>query len=114
MQHEGFISKTGLSYPAHCLLVSPPSPHRQPFHPQSVLFQVLYTLDVSQYAIGANEEGNFYHCINKALQKREPLLLHQLSGQVALSVKQHLDTNDTVDTQLSASAVAARHGPLVL
>jgi hypothetical protein len=43
---------------------------------------VFYTLDVSQYAIGANEKDNFYHCINKALQKREPKLLHQLSGQV--------------------------------
>jgi len=44
---------------------------------------VFYTLDVSQYAIGANEKENFYHCINKALQKREPLLLNQLKGQVA-------------------------------
>jgi hypothetical protein len=45
---------------------------------------VFYTLDVSQYAIGtrANEKENFYHCINKALQKREPELMHQLSGQV--------------------------------
>ena len=42
--------------------------------------QVFYTLDVSQYAIGADKEENFYHCINKALQKREPNLLLQLSG----------------------------------
>jgi hypothetical protein len=46
--------------------------------------QVFYTLDVSQYAIGANEKENFYYCINHALQKREPQLLHQLSGQVKL------------------------------
>ncbi len=43
--------------------------------------QVFYTLDVSQYAIGANDNENFYHCINKALQTREPLLMRQLSGQ---------------------------------
>ncbi len=45
---------------------------------------MFYTLDVSQYAIGtpANEKDNFYHCINKALQKREPQLLGKLSGQV--------------------------------
>jgi hypothetical protein len=47
------------------------------------LRQVLYTLDVSQYAIGAGEGENFYHCINKALQTREPLLMRQLAGQVA-------------------------------
>uniref|UniRef100_A0A7S0QWG2 NAD(P)(+)--arginine ADP-ribosyltransferase n=1 Tax=Cryptomonas curvata TaxID=233186 RepID=A0A7S0QWG2_9CRYP len=47
---------------------------------QQVLALVFYTLDVSQYAIGANEKENFYHCINKALQKREPLLLNQLKG----------------------------------
>eukprot|EP00291_Cryptomonas_curvata_P029934 CAMPEP_0172210972 /NCGR_PEP_ID=MMETSP1050-20130122/36127_1 /TAXON_ID=233186 /ORGANISM="Cryptomonas curvata, Strain CCAP979/52" /LENGTH=183 /DNA_ID=CAMNT_0012891339 /DNA_START=634 /DNA_END=1186 /DNA_ORIENTATION=- len=46
----------------------------------AILCQVFYTLDVSQYAIGANEKENFYHCINKALQKREPLLLNQLKG----------------------------------
>ena len=44
-----------------------------------------YTLDVSQYVIGtmapASEKDNFYHCINKALQKREPVLLGKLSGQ---------------------------------
>ena len=47
--------------------------------------QVFYTLDVSQYLIGtsASEKENFYHCINKALQKREPLLMRQLAGQVA-------------------------------
>ncbi len=51
------------------------------FRPQTAaLRQVFYTLDVSQYAIGAKEEENFYFCINKALQKREPILLHQLSG----------------------------------
>ncbi len=44
--------------------------------------QVFYTLDVSQYAIGANEKENFYYCINKALQKREPQLMQRLSGQV--------------------------------
>jgi hypothetical protein len=46
--------------------------------------QAFYTLDVSQYVIGkpASEKDNFYHCINKALQKREPVLLEKLSGQV--------------------------------
>ena len=42
--------------------------------------QVFYTLDVSQYALGAGYEENFYYCINKALQKREPQLLLQLAG----------------------------------
>jgi acetyl-CoA carboxylase beta subunit len=41
---------------------------------------VLYTLDVAQYAIGAGTEANFYRAVNKALQKREPGLLLQLSG----------------------------------
>ncbi len=49
--------------------------------------QVCYTLDLSQYAVTlgtlASEKDNFYHCINKALQKREPQLLGKLSGQVA-------------------------------
>ena len=49
----------------------------------TLLLQVFYTLDVSQYAIGANENENFYHCINKALQTREPLLMRKLAGQVA-------------------------------
>ena len=44
--------------------------------------QVCYALDVSQYAIGANTDENFYHAINKALQKREAQLLLQLSGCV--------------------------------
>ena len=49
-----------------------------------VLPQVLYTLDVSVYVSGAptSEKGNFYHCINKAMQKREPVLLAKLSGLV--------------------------------
>ncbi len=42
--------------------------------------QVLYTLDVSQYTIGAKEIENFYLCINKALQKCEPDLLQRLAG----------------------------------
>ncbi len=49
----------------------------------TLLLQVFYTLDVSQYAIGADENENFYHCINKALQTREPLLMRQLAGHVA-------------------------------
>ena len=56
------------------------------FRPQTAaLRQVFYTLDVSQYAIGkrASDKDNFYHCINKALQKREPQLLGKLSGQVS-------------------------------
>jgi hypothetical protein len=44
------------------------------------LLQVFYTLDVSQYAIGAKENENFYLCINKALQMREPVLMSQLAG----------------------------------
>ena len=46
---------------------------------------MFYTLDVSQYVSGkpTSEKENFYHCINKALQKREPLLMRQLAGQVA-------------------------------
>jgi hypothetical protein len=42
--------------------------------------QVLYTLDVAQYAIGARATANFYRAINKALQKREPELFLELSG----------------------------------
>ncbi len=42
--------------------------------------QVLYTQDVAQYAIGARAEANFDRAINKALQKREPGLLLELSG----------------------------------
>ena len=63
-----------------------PSPLR-PF----ILCQVFYTLDLSQYAIGtrANEKDNFYHCINKALQERDPQLLGKLSGQVFAYVVTH-------------------------
>ena len=45
-----------------------------------IFCQVFYTLDVSQYAIGADKEENFYYCINKALQKCQPGLLFSLSG----------------------------------
>jgi len=48
--------------------------------PQRLIAVVLYTLDVAQYAIGASTEANFYQGINKALQKREPRLLLDLSG----------------------------------
>jgi hypothetical protein len=43
-------------------------------------WQVCYTLDVAQYAIGAGPETNFFYSINKALQKRDPGILVQLSG----------------------------------
>ncbi len=43
-------------------------------------WQVSYTLDVAQYAIGVGPETNFYYAINKALQKRDPGILMQLSG----------------------------------
>ena len=44
---------------------------------------MFYTLDLSLYAIGtrANEKDNFYHCIEKALQERDPQLLGKLSGR---------------------------------
>ena len=41
---------------------------------------VCYTLDVAQYAIGASPEHNFYHLLNEALRRRDPLLLQQLAG----------------------------------
>ena len=46
----------------------------------ALLRQVLCTLDVAQYAIGARAEANFYRAINKALRKREAGLLLALSG----------------------------------
>ncbi len=62
---------------------------------------MLYTLDVSQYAIGAGESENFYHCINKALQTREPLLMRQLAGQVA--VCESMCSTPGMDSQESSS-----------
>jgi hypothetical protein len=56
------------------------TPSAQTLPNLSFVCQVFYTLDVSQYAIGADESENFYHCINKALQTREPLLMRQLAG----------------------------------
>ncbi len=47
--------------------------------------QVCYTLDVAQYAMGAGPETNFFYAINKALQKRDPSILLQLTGSGSLS-----------------------------
>jgi hypothetical protein len=52
--------------------------------------QVLYTLDVAQYAIGARVTANFYRAINKALQKREPELFLELSGSARLATPPQL------------------------
>ena len=39
-----------------------------------------YTLDVSQYAIGAPPEENYFLVLNEALRRRDPLVLRQLVG----------------------------------
>jgi hypothetical protein len=65
------------------------------------ILQVFYTLDLSQYALDTpySEEDNFYHCINKALQKREPQLLGKLSGQVVILQSHILGSYIALDQQ---------------
>lgn len=47
-------------------------------HPMKVFALVCYTMDLGSF--GAKEEDNFYFQLNKALQKRDPNTMAQLSG----------------------------------
>mmetsp|Transcript_43317 Transcript_43317/g.115878 ORF Transcript_43317/g.115878 Transcript_43317/m.115878 type:complete len:135 (+) Transcript_43317:386-790(+) len=47
-------------------------------HPMKVFAVVCYTMDLGSF--GASAEDNFYFQLNKALQKRDPNTMSQLSG----------------------------------
>ncbi len=74
---------------------------RNRFAARGAAWQVCYTLDVAQYAMGAGPETNFFYAINKALQKRESGILLQLTGSPippSPSARTYIDTGTLTAT----------------